>query len=255
MSKYAILGATGSTGGAVLRHLHSDGPQDLHINIFVRSKSKLSLQHPWTSSASNITVTEGNLTDTAALQSCLSDVDAVFCCIASNESRAGMSVAQDTAKAITAALAGLKQEKGTAFKPPTVVVLSSAALNPKFSEDTPWPALYMLKFALHYLYQDLELSYDVYKESASDGLLEYIFAEPPGLMDPDGTEKTGHSLSMDKTSYVISYADLGAAMCELAERREEYSGNAVGICATGKVKETWSHQVWDLLGGLKGRFI
>lgn len=96
----------------------------------------------------------------------------------------------------------------------------------------------MLKFALHYLYKDLELSYDVYNGSASEGLFEYIFAEPPGLMDPDGTEKTGHAFSIEKTSYAISYANLGAAMCELAERREECSGKAVGIYATGKVKET-----------------
>jgi hypothetical protein len=35
---YAIMGATGSTGTAILRSLQANPPEDLHLNIYVRDK-------------------------------------------------------------------------------------------------------------------------------------------------------------------------------------------------------------------------
>lgn len=52
---------------------------------------------------------------------------------------------------------------------------------------------------------------------------------------------------------VLTYADLGAAFCEVAGRRDELKGRAVGVGATGKVNETWNVLFWYILAGAKGR--
>jgi hypothetical protein len=52
---------------------------------------------------------------------------------------------------------------------------------------------------------------------------------------------------------VLSYADLGAAFCEVAERRDEFAGKAVAVTATGTVNQTWRTLVGFMATGAKGR--
>ncbi|KAF2497198.1 hypothetical protein BU16DRAFT_560505 [Lophium mytilinum] len=161
MPTYALLGATGSTGSAVIRHLNAPPPANLSLNI---------------------------------------------------------------------------------YKPPTAIVLSSVSVNKKFTGPQPALARSLLHFSQYYNYHDLELAQGLYEEAASVGLLEFIFAQLGAIMDAEGTAKTGHCLSSEPFIGTISYSDLGAGFCELAERRHEFRGVEVCIMATGDLDSLESLQ-------------
>ncbi len=102
MPTYALLGATGSTGSAILRCLLSQPPKHLTLNIFVRSRSKLRKAFPdlESTTAFKANIIEGIPSDTTATQECLKDVNVVMACIGSNYSTPGISLIYDTATAI-----------------------------------------------------------------------------------------------------------------------------------------------------------
>ncbi|KAK3046826.1 hypothetical protein LTR09_011711 [Extremus antarcticus] len=173
-----------------------------------------------------------------------------------------MSLLYDTAVAVVAALRNLRDEAGGAYKPPTVIQLRTASLNPGLSRHTPAVVTSFVKWGMHHLYTDISRACNLYQSVAvtepsdkaaqsNDGaspLLKYIFADPPTIHDPDGTECTGYKLIVSgKHPPAVSYADLGAAMCELSRRREELANQAFGVIATGKPKTTWGLLLWAWL--------
>lgn len=262
MPKYALLGATGSTGSAIIRHLLANAPSDdLTLNIFVRSKSKLAKAFPdLQGTASFKTVLfEGIPSDTATLRECLRDVDVVLGCIGTNEPTSGMTLIYDTATSIIEALRQHQKQSGSAYKTPTVIQLRSSSLNPYAA--MPWVARNMAWFMLYHIYKDLDRACELYSKTAKDepGLLSYIFVDPPSIHDADGTTPTGYRLFLDvakeKQEPAISYADLGAAFCEVAERREEFVGKGVFVSATGAVNMTWGPLMGYMAKGLKTRII
>lgn len=261
MPTYALLGATGATGSAVLRCLLSDKPSELKLNVFVRSKSKLLASFPQlqTTSPFPIDIFEGSITDKSALKSCLEDADVVFMCIATNDSAPGMSIALDTARAIVASLEVLREDQASTYKTPTILQNRSSSLNPNVN----WGATaYIVHFCFYHVYADLKRAGDLYRSKAKEtpDLLGYVFIDPPSLHDANGTERTGFKLlapEQQKTepySTSLSYADLGAAFCEVAQRREEFAGQSAVVSATGKVNETWGTLVSYILRGARGRF-
>jgi len=258
MPTYALLGATGSTGSAILRCLLSQPPEDLVLNIFVRSRSKLRKAFPdlESTTAFKTNIIEGIPSDTAATQECLRDVDVVMACIGSNYSTPGMSLIYDTATAIIDALEVHRKIRGSAYRTPTIIQLRSASLNPVYKAALPWLAQKVAPFCFYYVYEDLDRACKLLASSALDapGLLDYIFVDPPSIHDADGTTPTGYKLILDeKQTSALSYADLGAAFCEVAERRDEFLGKAVGVTATGTVNETWGILVGYMATGAKGR--
>ena len=86
MPVYALLGATGSTGSAILRSLISHPPENLELNIFVRSKSKLLTVFPDLERTNpfKTTIIVSTPDDTTATRACLQNADVVFACIGSN---------------------------------------------------------------------------------------------------------------------------------------------------------------------------
>ena len=86
MSIHAILGATGGTGSAILRYLLSSQIPGLHINILVRSKSKLLNVFPQLESASSATITifEAPISNESAVQACLKGASTIYACVATN---------------------------------------------------------------------------------------------------------------------------------------------------------------------------
>jgi oxidoreductase AflX len=256
MRTYALLGATGSTGSSVLRCLLSQHPADVKLNILVRSKSKLLKAFPRleNTSAPTINIVEGTSTDTAALSCSLENADVVFMCVATNKCKPGMSIAHDTAAAIVDNLKGLRQSAGGRYKTPAILQLRSAAINPSCARQAPG----LVGFCLHHLYVDLQLASNVYESAAKEspvGLLDYIFIDPPALHDT-GSAPTGYELVLKgKQSISLSYADLGAAMCEVAERRAEFRGEGVLVSATGKVKEEWPTLIGYLVRGGRNRIV
>lgn len=256
MPTYTLLGASGSTGSAILRYLLSSPTEGLKLNILVRNKPKLLKAFPRLEETTTptIRITEGSSTDVTGLHHVLSSTDVLFMCVGDNESKPGVSLVYDSVAAIISTLQTLRDSEGSQYRIPTVIQVRSASLNPNLSKQAPWLVLQIVEFCQHYEYKDVVHACDLYASSAQEGLLTYIFVDPPALHDPLGTERTGHKLiSVEKQSISINYADLGAAMCEVAERRTEFLGKGVGVSATGKVRQTWGTLIWYLVLGVKHR--
>ncbi|TKA34363.1 hypothetical protein B0A50_00345 [Salinomyces thailandicus] len=263
MPTYALLGATGSTGSAILRYLLEVPPKDLTLHILVRNKSKLLQQFPNLESSSikpfPLQITEGTPDDAASLRQCLKDADVVFMCIATNQSVPGQSLAQDTTKSIIAALHNLRKDQSSIgqYTTPTILMLRTASLNKTFAAQAGF-AKHLVHFCLHYVYADLQAACDDLESTARDhpGLLDFVLVDPPAIHDPQGTTRTGHRLELERNpSSTLMYADLGAGFVEVAERRREFRGLGVGVSATGVVNETWGILAGYLGMGLKSRII
>ena len=256
MPTYALLGATGSTGSAVLRCLLSEPPLDVKLNILVRSKTKLLRAFPKLekTAAPGTRVIESNSTDATALEACLDDADVVFMCVGSNESKPGTTLSYDTAAAIINTLKNLRKLRGDEYKIPTIIQLRTASLNPALARQAPWLVRRMVSFCLHYNYADIKRACALYETAATESLLDYVFVDPPTIHDADGTKRTGYKLiSTETQETALSYADLGAAICEIAARGPELRNQPVGVTATGKVKATWGVLAGYLAGGAKNR--
>lgn len=258
MSIYALLGATGSTGSAILRCLLSQPPKHLTLNVFVRSRTKLEKAFPDLTSTTVITVNiiEGTTDDAPAMRECLKGVEVVMACIGSNSSTPKMSLIYDTTVAIVDALDAHRKNQGSAYKPPVVIQLRSASLNPVFKAAHPWVTRTVASFCFYHVYDDLDRACKLLASSAAEPsrLLDYIFVDPPSIHDADGMVPTGHKLIVEgKQEQALSYADLGVAFYELAERRNEFAGKAVGVTATGAVNQTWGVLVGYMLTGAKSR--
>lgn len=256
MPTYALLGATGATGSAVLRCLLSEPPANLQLNILVRSKAKLQKAFPQLQEIESIsaTITEGNATNEVAMAKCLHGADAVFMCVAQNESALGVSLTYDTVSTIIAALKRRRKTQGSAYKRPSILQLRSASLNPDLSCQVPRVVYNIVSFCLHYNHVDVVRACELYESAAAKGLLSWIYVDPPTVHDAFGTQPTGYKLiSTEKQETALSYADLGASFCELARRRDEFRNRPVGVTATGKVKESWGVLAGYLLDGAVGR--
>ena len=254
MPTYALLGATGSTGSAILRSLIVQPPQDLTVNIFVRSKSKLEKSFPdlESSPAFKANIIEGVPSDATALQQCVKDVDVIFGCIGTNIGTPGMSLIYDTITSVIDALKTHRKTRGASYKPPAVIQLRSASLNPYYKAKLPYLAQVMAPFCFGYIYADLGRACELL--ASSPELLRYILIDPPSIHDADGTTPTGYRLILEeKQEPALSYSDLGAAFCEVAQRRGEFVGKAVGVTATGKVNETWGVLMGYMATGAKAR--
>jgi hypothetical protein len=255
MPTYALLGATGSTGSAILNHLLTHPSPALTLNLYVRSASKLYRLHPSLSPTPpkqpTINIFEGTLETPEILAQALKGADVIFSCVAENANIPGMTVATDAAKAIIGACEGLKrkEEKG-GYKAPTVVVLSSSSVNPKLAAASPRAVKWLVEIALNWTYADLRRAEGLYRslhDSSGDKkeaeLLNVIFAQPGALVPAIEKDKpTGHVLSTEKSSPMVSYADLGVGMVEMAERWEELGlgWRGVSVNATGAVRfDTW----------------
>lgn len=257
MPVYALLGATGSTGSSILRNLIAHPPKDIHLNIFVRSKSKLLHSFPSleTSPPFPLTITEGSPSSPTQTRAALSSADVIFACIGSNYSTPGISLITETATSIISALEYHRSALGPAYKIPTIIQLRSASLNPALKTQVPWIGQKLAFFFFGHVYADLSRACDLF-ESVSPDLLHYIYVDPPAIHDAEGTVPTGHKLLLEEGEEQkpdISYSDLGVAFCEVAERRAELRGRAVGVSATGEVTRTLGTLLGYAAVGVKGR--
>lgn len=269
MSKQALLGATGGTGSAVLRCLQEikDLAQPLYLNILVRSKDKLVQSFPdieqSTSNVNlNVRVFEADLDNSEVFKDTLRGTDIIYSCIASNTSTPGMTVAVDVATAIIPALKSLQAEQGGEYKTPTVLMLRSLNVNESYAGEDPinksWNPVIL---GLKYLYADLDQAGKLLASANAEdpNLLNYIYVDPVSLHDPDGAKCTGYKLSTNDTEMedikaVLSYADLGAAYCEIAAKKDQYQGGAVGVSGTGEVRQQWAPLLANIGGGAWNRF-
>lgn len=208
------------------------------------------------SASPTIHIIEGTPNNTQAMEKCLKDVDVIMACIGSNVSQAGITVSYDTAAAIVSALQSHRDSQNSTYKPPTIIQLRSASLNPILKARGPWIARVVASFCFYYVYEDVTRACNLFisSEEKSPGLLSYIFVDPPSIHDADGTTPTGVKLILDEPQNpIISYADLGVAFCEITGRRDEFHGKGVGVSATGAVNETWGVLIGYMFTGFKSR--
>lgn len=260
MATYALLGATGSTGSAILRYLLEEPPQIHKLKIFVRSKSKLlkAFSDIENKTPFHVEIYEGTPDDDAALQKCLSGANVVFMCIATNQSTQGISICYVITTAIIAALKALRQKQAASYIVPTIVQLRSVNSNPIVGPRELSVPRFILRYCLYYAYADLDRGCDLLEQTATEdpALLDYIFIDPPGLHDSEGTTLTGHELLVTELPKMnLGYADLGAGMCEVAERRKGFKGKGIIVSATGPVNTTTSLLLGYVFTGLKARWI
>ena len=232
MPTYAVLGASGFTGSSILTLLLKDPTN--HINVYVRSKSKLLSLFPGLEENKSVRIFAGRLHDVPLMASCISpDVNTVFCVLGLNENIPGIRIAQDGAQAIVAALC-YPNPVERAKNSPRIIFLTSASVNPRIAVNEPPLILGFIKRAFSYAYEDLELA-EAYLR-LHESWLNVTFVTPGGLVED---EQKGHVLSLDHSQTFLSYPDLAAAMIEIAES-SGYDWMGVGVLPKGKdVKIEW----------------
>ena len=78
--------------------------------------------------------------------------------------------------------------------------------------------------ALWYVYHDLELA-QAYLELPEHRWIPHVIVCPNGLTEG---EAVGHTIGLEPSDVpFLTYADLGAAMIEMAEGKEEWTGKMV----------------------------
>lgn len=233
MSTYSILGATGQVGGSILELLGSSPKHS--INVLVRSHAKLQKTYPSLSSKPNIRVFEGNISDIATLSHCLQGTSAVFLTVAVTENIPGVSISLDTAHAVISALKSLKAQDPH-FKPPRLVVLSSASLDIKYWKTVPSFVHNMMYAANVHIYDDLARA-ETYLRQYEDWL-DMTFVMPGGLSHD---VQQGHELSAENQQTFISFLDLAAGMIEVADADARWEGKHVSVVLKGgrKARIEW----------------
>lgn len=239
---YAILGATGQTGGSVLQVLASERP-DVQINCLVRSRSKLERMHPQAANpdSKQINIFEGQISDVPLLTDCIRGTSAVFLCVAYPYNKPHLRIARDQAEAVVAALEALRAEQQKQQKQspklPLLVMLSSAETDEaRFCADTPWLARRFLFAASWWVYTDL-IAAEKYLLERS-GLVDVVFVKPGGISTD---RRRGHVLSTQGSQTFISFLDVAGGMVQCAEEGAgRWAGESVSVLSRGKAKVEWA---------------
>lgn len=247
---YAILGATGQTGGSVLQVLAAERP-GVDIKCLVRSRPKLERMYPdIVASPSRVQVFEGQISDVPLLTDCIRGASAVFLCVASPDNKPHLRIARDQAEAVVAALEALREEQQSApvqgEKPgavvtktplPLLVMLSSAETDePRFCADLPWAARRLLFAANWWIYTDLIAAERYLRERS--GWVDAVFVKPGGISTD---ARRGHVLSTTGSQTFVSFLDVAGGMVQCAdEGAARWSGGSVSVLSRGKARVEWS---------------
>lgn len=205
----ALLGATGHTGQAVLKDLLN---QDIDINIYVRSKSKLIEQFPTLDSSPKAHIYSGDISDTTLMQKLLTNVDTIIFTLGWNENRRGPTIIQDGARAIIKALRELQKNTNEPKKqPPRLILLSSVTWNENLHGSNPTFQIRMVRLAFYWPYQDLLAGQKLLLSEPE--LVKVTLIQPPALIEE---EPSGYDISVDNAGAGCSYLDLGVSIVEVA---------------------------------------
>lgn len=206
--------------------LLEDGTHNLQI--YVRSKQKLFGLFPQLSAASqNVKIYEGAISDLSVLISCLSGANTAIVTLGENENLRGISILQDSARNIVAAVEELRR-RDSSFKKLRLVYLSSSSKNERFAAARPWLANWFIQTAFYYPYQDLAKAQDILL--AAPSLLSVLLVQPPVLVEEP---PSGSKLSTEHVNLACSYEDLGAAFVELACHDQYGDLKAIGVSSKG----------------------
>lgn len=251
MQKLAFFGCTGSTGTAVLRNILSQQGSSVKLCLFVRSARKLKTLFPDIDNYPHLEIIEGQLADHATMMHCLSGATHIMCTVGSNENQPGMRMHRDAVDAILAALCDLKEEEAGAWKKPHMTFLSSASISETFIKLRPPFIHWLLMNALNHIYFDLAAAE---KTLVSSPLVSVTLVHAPFLFEG---EYSGYTITTDQEPAGASYADLGAAMAEMAFAPAGTEVKAVSVAShksMGSLAMS-TEQIRRLIGGFLGRFV
>ncbi|KAF9769436.1 Oxidoreductase AgnL4 [Fusarium sp. DS 682] len=210
MPTYAIVGATGNCGRALLDNLYRN--PNANVRAYCRNKSKLLSLVPHLIEDERVQIFEGGIGDVALLSQCIKGTQAIFHVVSTNTNVPGYNVGLETAKSIVAALDKLIAESPEEKKLPKLLLLSSATIDDHLSRRMPWLFRTILLKSASYVYDDLRRT-EAFIRQRQDTVTT-IFIKPGGL---SVDEQRGHRLDFDHEESFISYLDLAAAMIEAAD--------------------------------------
>ncbi|KAL4784963.1 hypothetical protein BJX76DRAFT_367261 [Aspergillus varians] len=212
MPTYAVLGATGSTGSALIQNLLRN-PSN-HINAYCRNKPKLLRLLPELVDNTHVSIYEGSIKDLALIHACVRNTRAA-------------AVYQDSTQTVLDALQQIRTEKPNT-RLPQLILLSSATLDPHLSRTMPSWFLPIMKTAASNVYADLIETERILR--ANESWVKTIYIKPAGL---SVDIQRGHKLDFDGQESFISYLDLAAAMLEAAdEETGMYDGRNIKLSPT-----------------------
>lgn len=219
--KVAILGATGKTGRLVLHGFLSK--PDVEVRIYVRSQAKLLGLFPSLATEPRVSIFPGVIDDLENMRKCLDGAQIIIFTLGENLNLPGISIIEDGAKSVLSALTALRSGETDSVKP-RIIMLSSATWNDKLAAERPTLVDLIIKTAFKYPYADLRRGTAAF-QNASD-LVSVCLAQPNGLIEED---PSGHIIDTEHASLACSYADLGAAIVDLAMEKEYESWSEAGI--------------------------
>jgi NAD(P)H-binding len=213
MATYAVLGATGNCGIALIDNLLRK--KDAKVNAYCRNKAKLFGKVPEAEKNKQVQVYEGSIYNIELLADCIRGTQAIFHVVTTNDNVPGCHVSLDTAKSIISALETLKNDARLATKMPKIVLLSSGTIDDHLSRHMAWWFRLILRTSASNVYADLQKTEDLLR--AQEEWVSTIFMKPGGLTVD---VQHGHKLSLDHDESFVSYLDLSAAMIEAADDPE-----------------------------------
>lgn len=246
MPSYAILGATGNTGKALLEVLLKSPENQIHA--YCRSRAKLLRVCP-AAAREQVRIFEGKLDDADLLVDCLRGTHAAFLAVAVIDNMPGCTIAYDTARSVVNALNTIRSEThadGSAKpKLPKLLVLSSASLEDSFCTDVPAIVHLVLGTAVSHLYRDLTQAEKYLR--GEESWITSIFVKPGGLVhDRQG----GHEISTTTAKTPLSFLDLAAGMMEVANNDAgQYDMKNVSVLAKANdVRFPWDGMYFTMTG-------
>ncbi|VBB75847.1 Putative NAD(P)-binding protein involved in aflatoxin biosynthesis orthologous to A. nidulans stcQ, member of the aflatoxin cluster [Podospora comata] len=246
MPSYAVLGATGNTGKALMQIL-LQSPVN-RVNAYCRSKEKLFRVCPEAANNKQVKVFEGHLDDISLIADCIRGTRAVFLAVAIVDNMPGCTVARDTASVVISALDRIRHgadQHNSHPRLPKLIQLSSASLEESFCGDVPAFVHSILSTAVSYLYKDLAEAEKFLR--AQQGWVTSVFVKPGGLVHD---RQSGHEISTETAKTPLSFLDLAAGMVEIAASEEgKYGMQNVSVLPTSDhVKFPWDGIYFALTG-------
>lgn len=231
MATYAVLGATGNCGTALIQNLLRSSSANIHA--YCRNKAKLIELLPEVASSEQVRIFQGSIQDIPLLTSCVRDCRAIFLVVSTNVNVPGCRIGQDTAIGVIRALERLNAESAPGMRMPKLVLLSSATLDDQLSRHVPSWLRSLLLLAISNVYNDLRETEKLLR--AQQDWLSTIFIKP-GALSVD--KQRGHALSLTEEDGPLSYLDLAAAMIEAVDDPDgRYDMRNVGVVNTnGRAK-------------------
>jgi putative NADH-flavin reductase len=224
MAQYAVLGATGNTGSALIQNLLCS--ENVKVNAYCRNQSKLIRILPEIVGNKNVVIHEGSIDDVGLIANCIQSCRTVFLVVTTNDNVPGCHLSQDSVKTVINALKQIRAESGpNTTSMPKLVLLSSATIDEHLSRSMPGWFKPIMKAAASYVYRDLIIAEELLR--AEQDWLTSIFIKPAGL---SVDKKRGHKLTLDDQESFISYLDLAAAMIEASDDPDgRYDMKNVGV--------------------------